>query len=1513
MTGKSSLHAQRLQELRTEIRDAVSDIAEIPQSEIEDDIGLGQLGFNSLHYTILSAQLGDMLNREVSPTSLFDLPTLNHLVDFVAKELLENSEPSADGNTIGSSVENFQADHWAQREEVIPHFSEQHDAADHLGASGKQSYKGALAIVGIHCRMPKAGNLDQFWANLAQGKDCVEEVPDSRWNWEQIYGRDGNTTYANEGGFLEDIDQFDAGFFRLSPREAELMDPKQRLLLQGVWHTLEDAGYRPSELKGSDVGVFIGSTGDEYANLLIQARHKVDSFTLTGTGRAFISNRVSYFFDWSGPSEVIDTTCSSSLVALHSAQRAINNGDCSAAIVGGISLLMDPYPQISLSKVNVLADDCRCKTFDSRANGYVRSEGLGLVMVKPYAKAIEDNDHIYAVIRGSAVNHGGHSSALTAPNSRAQSALIQKAFRDYQVELDGLGYCEAHGTGTQLGDPIEIEGLKNAIAGIAGEQGLTALPPQSISVGSAKTSIGHCEAAAGIAGLLKVVMCLRNQSIPPVVHLNTVNDKIKLEGSPLYLSRTNQPWGVTSTQSAARKATVSAFGFGGVNAHVIAQEFNDSRPVARARTLVLPVAARDGEQLVQYVRLVRDAVAGADENRLADLLYTFQTGREQLNEKVVFIAGEKNTLLDSMDGFCRGSQSLLITGGVRGYEQSIYGDWSCFDKREVTQAVEGWLEKGVSDWNRLYDGQPKRIPAPVYPFARQSYLPKSLVESSYNKVGYFLDKLEDHRYQILLTTQYEYVRDHVVNGERILPSAAYISFMEDIAYSQLGIRGALCVSNIVWSQPVRFTSRFPVAINFEVESLDNGDWNITCYTFQDEARVEHCAARIKRHSGDLSSEKLSDGTRQFKAARSEDEIYRQLADIGLTFGDSLKTVKQIWYSEHEALSQIQVKAGKAVGQSEPALKVEAVDAIFQTAILHQCCTSNQGELSIPFSVNRLVIHGRMEEDMYVRAIRQNQGTGNTQKNSNTQKYDLLVFDPAGVLVMEIRGAIGLPTRPEKGSKRNTSSSQATRFVERWRSVDIPATGEPALSGHLCIGFHPGIKEQRFASMLNAELIDVQQLDADSRDASVTVLSERLSDLVSSHPSGSGEAGKPALNIVVDAASLSFEQALSWHRTVYFWVQKWIRSRVTPALSMNIVVLHETPNEVSTLLSAMDAFGKAVTHEFPRMPVRTVIIQSDAEHDAPGTTYDLRREMEFISHQAAAGSFRITSDDRHLETLYLETVGDISAESGDWHVDPSKIYLVTGGMGRVGRFVASYLSSLGAKVLLMGRSPIATLSADHQRLLREQAGNWEYQQVDVSDRDSVAQTVAYARNKYGAIGGVIHCAGSPPNALLINKTEKDYERITLGKIAGAYYLDEATRSDDLSVFFVCSSLVSITGHVGCTDYAFANRALERFTEFRTSLFNQGQRHGKSVCVAWPAWRGGMDISEKELAFIGQKGFIPLDDDQALNTIKSVVKHAGITEQGDTGISFIASGNKRLYEPFLHSLYLSDQNITLKSIA
>lgn len=1462
MSDPKIVNKKQYDEIKLNIRNAISEIANICSETIDDDIGLGQLGFNSLHYTILSAQLGDMLNKEISPVSLFDLPTLNHLVDFAIKELdkfdsisLDKIEPDSQSCSLnGISIPSKMM-------------------------LKNDIYKDSLAIIGTHCRMPKANNLELYWQNLIDGRDCIDKIPMSRWSWEQIYGHNGNTSKANEGGFIDDIYEFDAAFFKLSPREAELMDPKQRLLLQGVWHTLENSGYKPSDLRGKNIGVFIGSTGDEYTNLLIQGMHKVDSFTLTGSGRSFISNRINYVFDWSGPSETIDTTCSSSLVALHNAQRAISNGDCSMAIIGGINLLMDPYTQISLSKVNVLAEDCRCKTFDSRADGYVRSEGLGLVLVKPYNKAIEDNDHIYAIIRGSSVNHGGHSSSLTAPNAKAQSNLIQKAYKDYEVDIDGLGYCEAHGTGTQLGDPIEIEGLKQAISSIAIEQGDIQLMPKSISVGSAKTNIGHCEAAAGIAGLLKITMCLKERLIPPLVHLDTVNSKINLENSPLYFSKKLQSWSIPSFKDITRKAAISSFGFGGVNAHVIVEEYKKFPSKVTAKILFLPISAKNEEQLFEYVRLIKDSVEKIDETELANLLYTFQIGREQFNKRVLFLASEKQQLIQALHSFYNGDISFLIKEKISNGDYSIYGEKRCFEQKGVINIVKCWLDKTETiELSDLYEGNPKRIPAPVYPFAKKTFLPKVLLESHYNKIGYSLYRLEQNKLQLILSSKHGYVRDHVINNQKVLPSAAYISFIEDIAYNHLGLRGIISICNMVWYKPILFLSDFPVEINIEIEKINSSNKSISFYTLQDDIKIKNCSADIKCYPDTISSEKLSDGTKEFDNSMSDIDIYTKFNEIGIVFGESLKIIKQIWFSENEALSEIKGKEEVMIDQSSISLKITAIDSVLQTSILHQCYVLPQ-QLCIPFSIDKILINGPVEKTMYARVFR-------VKKQANElAKYNILAFDKSGSLLMEINGCTGLAIRLEKEEDHHTELQQATKFVEVWEKVELKADNAFYLDQKF-FGFGADDKEQSLAFMLDVPFINILNYDNPSSLINTSSITNLYKDTKKIN----------VLNIVVNANRLTLEQALNWQKRLYFWTQKWIKSKVKQKVSFNIIIMYEKETEASSLLKAIDAFGKVVSHEFPLISVKTIIIQSDKNFDLNTVSSDIKRKIELISYQTVSTSFQIRLDRQEIYTLTLKNCGDIGNKNNDWKIEPSKVYLITGGMGRVGKFVGTYISNLGAKVVLMGSSSLDELSFENRQLLSYKSKNWEYKQINVTNKKSVFEIVSYARNKYGAIGGVIHCAGTPPNSLIINKKEEDYERIVRGKVLGAYYFDEATKLDDLSLFLVSSSLVSITGHVGCTDYAFANRVLERFTEYRSSLVKQGLRSGMNICIAWPAWKDGMNISHKELEFIKTKGFIPLEDDTALNILKS------ITENSNLGIYFLACGNKLEYEKFLNSFYI-----------
>ena len=431
---------------------------------------------------------------------------------------------------------------------------------------------GDIAVIGIDCRFPGAGDAAQFWDNLAGGVNSIREVPPGRFDWRKYFGdpREPNKTNSKWGGFIDDVDKFDSDFFHVSPTEAQLMDPQQRLMLELCWGCLEDAGYLPASLAGSDTGVFVGVAGLDYRELLEARLPSVEAHRSTGNYLSLVANRVSYFLDLRGPSVPYDTACSSALFALHYAAQSINSGESGMALVAGINIILTPTTFISFSKTGMLSPTGQCRTFDASADGYVRGEGGGVILIKSLKKAIDDGDHIYGVIKGSAINHGGRSQTLTSPNAFAQSQVIQDAYKRAGISPDKVSYIEAHGTATPKGDPLEITGLKRAWRYLERHFKVKA-SEGTCAIGALKTNIGHLETASGIAGVIKVLLAFQHRQLPPLVNFNRLNPNIELDGSPFYLVKELQDWRAPGPQ--ALVAGVSSFGFGGTNAHVVLQSY----------------------------------------------------------------------------------------------------------------------------------------------------------------------------------------------------------------------------------------------------------------------------------------------------------------------------------------------------------------------------------------------------------------------------------------------------------------------------------------------------------------------------------------------------------------------------------------------------------------------------------------------------------------------------------------------------------------------------------------------------------------------------------------------------------------------------------------------------------------------------------------------------------------------------------------------------------------------------
>jgi myxalamid-type polyketide synthase MxaE and MxaD len=525
-----------------------------------------------------------------------------------------------------------------------------------------------IAIIGMGCRYPGASNPAQYWRLLRDGIDAVTEIPAGRWEVNAFFDENANTPgkmNTRWGGFLDQIDQFDSHFFKISPREATHVDPQQRLLLEVTWEALEDAGQLPEKLSGSQTGVFIGIMGNDYGDTPMNNPDLVNFYTFPGIARCIAANRLSYFFDFRGPSMAIDSACSSSLVAVHLACKSLWNGESTLAVAGGVNLILSPEGTIWYSKAGLMARDGRCKAFDARADGLVRGEGAGVVVLKPLSKALADGDPILAVIKGGAVNQDGRSNGLTAPNRWAQEAVIREACRQAGISPGEIGYVEAHGTGTALGDPIEVKALGAVLA--------TERPAgDTCALGSVKTNIGHLEAAAGIAGLMKAVLMLKHREIPPSLHFQTPNPHIPFDDLPLSVQQALAPW---PRKNGEVFAGVNSFGFGGTNAHVIlgaapetaaalieAEDTNSSEATA----FLLPLSARTPESLHALAGAYRQTLIDAGASISArDLCYTASVRRSQHEHRLALVGHRRAELSERLDTFLSGESHPAISLGHR--------------------------------------------------------------------------------------------------------------------------------------------------------------------------------------------------------------------------------------------------------------------------------------------------------------------------------------------------------------------------------------------------------------------------------------------------------------------------------------------------------------------------------------------------------------------------------------------------------------------------------------------------------------------------------------------------------------------------------------------------------------------------------------------------------------------------------------------------------------------------------
>ncbi len=639
------------------LRSRIAERVRVDPRDLDVQKPLGQYGLGSFEAVSLAGDLQVFLGRRVPPTQAWEYPTIDALAGYLSGESTSPVPGPVDAPVT-----------------VAP--------------------SNLIAVVGLGCRFPGAPDPDSFWRLLQGGASTVTEVPPDRWSLDRYYDpspQAAGKMYTRHGSFLERVDLFDARFFGIAPREANSLDPQQRLLLEVVWEALEYGGESPQRLRGSRTGVFVGIGSHDYArrHLLSGVPTRIDAYSGTGSAASIAAGRVSYALGLQGPSLAIDTSCSSALVAVHLACQSLRNEECDMALAGGVSLMLSPENTIYLCKIGALSPAGLCRSFDAEADGYVRGEGCGVVVLKRLATALADRNQILGVIRGSAVNQDGRSQGLTAPNGMAQQAVIRDALRNARIEPADVDYVEAHGTGTKLGDPIEVRALAAALGSDRG-------PERKLRIGSVKANIGHLEAAAGVAGLIKVILALQRQELPLQPHVQTLNPAVSWTELGVTVPITPTPWPAGERR---RIAGVSSFGFSGTNVHVVVEEAPEmapERPAMDRPVHMLALSANDEQALTDLAARYDGYLRTHPGDSLADVCFTASAGRSQFPHRLAVVGATASEICAGLTAFRTGAEIGTVR---RGRSQSPQGPRVAF----VFTGAGAQLQGAGAE---LYDTQP---------------------------------------------------------------------------------------------------------------------------------------------------------------------------------------------------------------------------------------------------------------------------------------------------------------------------------------------------------------------------------------------------------------------------------------------------------------------------------------------------------------------------------------------------------------------------------------------------------------------------------------------------------------------------------------------------------------------------------------------------------------------------------------------------------------------------------------
>jgi polyketide synthase PksN len=1366
-----------------------------------------------------------------------------------------------------------------------------------------------IAIIGMASSFPGSESSDSFWEVLENGVDCIKEFPASRRS-----DADQMTFHLNgkpaqgyiSGAFLERIDHFDCSFFKLSPKEASLMDPNQRLFLQTAYHAIEDAGYGGGKLAGSKTGIYVGHSsdfGENYKDIIKAMVPSEVGLSVPGNIKSVIASRLAHILDLHGPSMLVDTACSSTLVAVHEACAAIRRGECDMAVTGGGRVHLLPLQTSGDGWVGVASKEGRARTFDDASDGTGLGEGIAAIILKPLHKALKDKDRIHAVIKGSAVNQDGSTIGLTAPNSEAQKKVLLKAWEEAGINPESLSYLEAHGTATKLGDPIEMDGIEAAFRESTDKR-------QFCAIGSVKTNLGHLDHAAGMASLFKVILAMQNRKLPPTLHFNKPNRKVNFEDSPVYINDKLREW---ESNGKPRRAGISSFGLSGTNCHLVIEEAvpidqtisKDEEPSWKLLTL----SAIDEDSLLAYARRYMDYLQNNPMISLGELCFTVATGRSHHSHRLAFLFRGREELLRKLDQLTQSGLSARLNHGIYYSEHRIVisnkdkrrdfdlsmeehrmlsreaavsiREIKCSDEENKAEGLDKlcrlYIAGGEIDWQGYYEGFDfAKISAPVYPFRPKRCWIEPHFEDAASDSSADMGTLPNfhpllhqlsfqssavYAYKTSLHTDRHWVlSDHRVGEICFPPGTAYLEMVRAASKKELGDI-ELEFSDVIFLAPLAVKLGEGKKIQTVITKVD-GTYSFVIESSDSPGQAVHAQGNFRAFSAPPQPHRFDIQMlrKQFSASDNTNNTSHSTWETPIKFGPRWDNVKELHTSEEGILSFIELDSRFESDLSDYYIHPALLDNAVNLAI-----RSMGNDFYLPFSYKKFIVHRPMPKRFY--SLIRPKGT--LESGREAASFDISLITEEGELFAEAAGYTIKKVPDNDRSFLSGHSGETIYYEKKWVQVQ-DSVSEPLAGTTVVLDQGSPIVKQ-IKERLRAENIPLIEVGIGKGYEELSDHAFLIDNSEEAYLKLLGKLKNREITRIIhgfnalegnDDTLAGLEKDLDFGvRSLHFLTKAIVSNKYK---RIELILLTAASEEVSgrepeifPQYAALAGFGKVVRQEYNSIHVTCVDI------DSATSVQEILDEIGRTDKKSYKTAMRdgVRYDER------IKAVSVNQFPETDFTIKAGGTYVITGGTGGLGIAIARHFAAANkVNLCLISRSGIQNeRMASIRATIADIEGTGSIvrcYQTDVASESDMEDTFKQIRIQFGNIDGVIHAAGIAGDGFIIRRDEAAVHQVFSPKIHGAWLLGKCLEGTGPDFVVLFSSINSLVGGQGQGDYTAANAYLDAYV---SRLNRRGIR---TIAMNWAAW-GEVGMAVNYGAHQERGLFKPLATQTALEAFDEVM--------------------------------------------